>query len=121
MVAVIDPVTGEQVNLASLSDQESISMEADWPSSVNEFQWACLLYTSLLGLVLDVSGRNGDTTLSLFGSLIDVIEVNLLVTRYSLGKNLGDCSGQGSFTMVNVTDGTNVTMGLCSVKFSFSH
>ena len=76
---------------------------------------------SLLGLVLDVSGRNGDTTLSLFGSLIDVIEVNLLVTRYSLGKNLGDCSGQSSFTMVNVTDGTNVTMGLCSVKFSFSH
>lgn len=40
MVAVIDPVTGEQVNLDSLSDQESISMEADWPSSVNEFQWA---------------------------------------------------------------------------------
>ena len=76
---------------------------------------------SLLGLVLDVSGRNGNTTLSLFGSLIDVIEVNLLVTRYSLGKNLGDCSGQSSFTMVNVTDGTNVTMGLCSVKFSFSH
>lgn len=31
MVAVIDPVTGEQVNLDSLSDQESISMEADWP------------------------------------------------------------------------------------------
>ena len=29
--------------------------------------------------------------------------------------------GQSSFTMVNVTDGTNVTMGLCSVKFSFSH
>ena len=40
MVAVIDPVTGEQVNMDSLSDQESISMEADWPSSVNEFQWA---------------------------------------------------------------------------------
>lgn len=40
MVAVIDPVTGEQVNLDSLSDGESISMEADWPSSVTEFQWA---------------------------------------------------------------------------------
>ena len=34
MVAVIDPVTGEQVNLDSLSDQESISMEADWTSSL---------------------------------------------------------------------------------------
>lgn len=40
MVAVMDPVTGEQVNLDSLSDGESISMEANWPSSVTEFQWA---------------------------------------------------------------------------------
>lgn len=40
MVAVIDPVTGEQVNLDSLSDGESLSMEANWPSSVTEFQWA---------------------------------------------------------------------------------
>ena len=40
MVAVIDPVTGEQVNLDSLADEESLSMEADWPSSVKEFQWA---------------------------------------------------------------------------------
>ena len=44
MVAVIDPVTGEQVNLDSLSNEESISMEANWPLSVNEFQWA--LYNS---------------------------------------------------------------------------
>lgn len=40
MVAVIDPVTGKQVNLDSLYDGESISMEAYWPSSVDEFQWA---------------------------------------------------------------------------------
>ena len=40
MVAVIDPATGEQVNLDSLSTGESISMEANWPSDVNEFQWA---------------------------------------------------------------------------------
>ncbi len=40
MVAVIDPVTGEQVNLDSLANEESISMEANWPLSVKEFQWA---------------------------------------------------------------------------------
>lgn len=44
MVAVIDPVTGEQVNLDSLANEESISMEANWPLSVKEFQWA--LYNS---------------------------------------------------------------------------
>ena len=44
MVAVIDPATGEQVNLDALSNEESISMEANWPVSVKEFQWA--LYNS---------------------------------------------------------------------------
>ena len=76
---------------------------------------------SLLGLVLNVCGRNGNTTLSLFGSLIDVLEIYLLVSGYSLCQNLGNSSGQSGFTMVNVTDGTNVTMGLSSFKFSFSH
>ena len=44
MVAVIDPATGEQFNLDALSNEESISMEANWPVSVKEFQWA--LYNS---------------------------------------------------------------------------
>ena len=69
MVAVIDPVTGEQVNLDSLSDQESISMEADWPSSVNEFQWA--LYNTDGELCVegttDISGAQTAVTLLLTG------------------------------------------------------
>ena len=76
---------------------------------------------SLVGLVLNVSGGNGDSTLSLFGSLVDLIEGNGLTGTKSLMKNLGDSSGQSGFTMVNVADGTNVTMGLGSFKFSFSH
>lgn len=40
MFSVIDPVTGEQANLSSLANEESISIEANWPTSVNEFQWA---------------------------------------------------------------------------------
>ena len=69
MVAVIDPVTGEQVNMDSLSDQESISMEADWPSSVNEFQWA--LYNTDGELCVegttDISSAQATVTLLLTG------------------------------------------------------
>ena len=69
MVAVIDPVTGEQVNLDSLSDQESISMEADWPSSVTEFQWA--LYNTDGELCIegktDISSARTSATLLLTG------------------------------------------------------
>lgn len=69
MVAVIDPVTGEQVNLDSLSDQESISLEADWPSSVTEFQWA--LYNTDGELCIegttDISAANTSATLLLTG------------------------------------------------------
>lgn len=69
MVAVIDPVTGEQVNLDSLSDQETISMEADWPSSVSEFQWA--LYNTDGELCVegttDISSAETSATLLLTG------------------------------------------------------
>ena len=76
---------------------------------------------SVLGLILYVCGRNGYSTLSLFGSLIDVAEIGSGISGYSLCKNLGDCSGKSGLTMVNVADGTNVTMGFCSFKLFFSH
>lgn len=69
MVAVIDPVTGEQVNLDSLADEESLSMEADWPSSVKEFQWA--LYNTDGELCIegktDISTAKTSATLLLTG------------------------------------------------------
>ena len=72
------------------------------------------------GLILNVSGVNGDTTLSLFGSLIDVCIVNECCAALH-SKGLGDSSGKSGFTMVNVTDGTDVYMGLTTVKFFFCH
>ena len=76
---------------------------------------------SLICLVLYVSGRNCNTTLSLFRCFIDVLEIYLFITGYSLSQHFCDCSCQSCFTMVNVADGTNVTMRFGSVKFSFSH
>ena len=44
MFSVIDPATGEQINLSALAPGESISMESNWPEDTKEFQWA--LYNS---------------------------------------------------------------------------
>jgi hypothetical protein len=76
---------------------------------------------TLSGLILNVCGGNGYTTCSLLGSLIDVLEVYLLVTRNALSQNLGDSCGKGGLTMVNVTDGTDIAMCLGSFKLSFCH
>jgi hypothetical protein len=76
-----------------------------------------------LGLVLDVGGVDRDTTLSLLRCLIDVLEVDDLVRvgGQSGCENLRDCRSQSGFAVVNVADGTDVAVGLGSVKFSLSH
>ncbi len=40
MFSVIDPATGEQVNLDALADGETLSLEANWPAEADELQWA---------------------------------------------------------------------------------
>jgi hypothetical protein len=75
----------------------------------------------LLGLILNVSGRNGDTTLPLFRSLVDVIESNSFTEAKPVMQSLGDGSSKGGLAMIYVTDGTDVAMRLISLKFSFSH
>ena len=72
------------------------------------------------GLVLNVSGVDGDTTLALFGSLIDGRIVGVLSAALHR-QVLGDGSGQSGLTMVDMTDGADVNMGLVSLKFLLSH
>ena len=75
---------------------------------------------TLVGLILNVSGVDGDTTLSLLGGLVDacvVLEISLTLES----QVLGDGSGQGGLTMVNVTDGTDVYVGLGSFKLLLGH
>ena len=75
---------------------------------------------TLLGLVLNVSSRNRNTSFSLLRSLVDhVICFILCLTVQS--QHLGDCCGQGRLTMVNVADRTNVNMGFASFKFFLCH
>ena len=75
---------------------------------------------TILGLILHVSGVDGDTTLALFGSLIDGRIVGVLSAALHR-QVLGDGSGQSGLTMVDMTDGADVNMGLVSLKFLLSH
>ena len=75
---------------------------------------------TLVSLVLNVSGIDCNTTLSLLRSLIDHI-VSLILSLTLQCQGLGDCSGKCGLTMVNVTDCADVNMGLGSFKFSLCH
>ena len=72
------------------------------------------------GLVLNVRGVDGDTTLALFRSLIDGAVIGVVSTALH-GEELGDRGGQGGLTMVDMTDGTNVYVGLGTLEFLLSH
>ena len=76
---------------------------------------------TLLGLILNVSGVDRDTTSALLRSLIDVSVVHeLCITLQS--QVLGDSSGQSGLAVVNVTDGADVNMRLRTVELClFSH
>ena len=63
----------------------------------------------------------GDSSFSLFRSLIDHIECYCCAKTFSCCKSLCDGCGKSCFTMVNVADGTDVAMGFGSFEFSLCH
>ena len=73
-----------------------------------------------VGLILHVGGVDGDAALSLLGGLVDV-RIILELSLALQSQVLGDGSGQGGLTMVNVTDGTDVYVGLGSFKLLLGH
>jgi len=75
---------------------------------------------TLLGLVLNVSGVDCDTTSLLFRSLIDGI-IGLELSSALEGQPLGDGSGQRGLAVVNMADGADVNMRLSSFKFLLCH
>ncbi len=101
------------VHLSSTCDH--VLYIVSMPRAVN----VCIV--SLLCFILNVSCGNCNTTFSLFRSLIDHIERNSFTCTKPYVQCLCNCSGQSCFTMINVTNGPNITMGFVSFKFSFSH
>ena len=73
-----------------------------------------------LGLVLDVGGRDGDTTPTLFRSVVDGIEGAPVATEH-LGGNASECRSQRGLAVVDVTDGADVDMRFGTLKFFLSH
>ena len=53
----------------------------------------------------------------LFGSLVDAGRKSVELGLALHGQPLGDSGGQSGLTMVNVTDGADVNVGLSSFKF----
>ena len=75
---------------------------------------------TLVGLILNVGGVDGDTTLALLGSLVDA-GVVLVLGLTLQSQILGDGGGQSGLAVVDVTDGADVNMGLGTLEFSLSH
>ena len=77
---------------------------------------------TLSGLVLDVGNVDGDTTLLLFRSGVDLVEVVSRVdVRVLFVQDLGDGCGQGSLTVIDVADGTNVNVRLSTLVLFLCH
>ena len=82
------------------------------------FAGLVVVANAVVGLVLDVSGIDGDAALALFRSLIDGRIVGVLSVAEE-SQVLGDGCGQRGLAMVDVADGTNVDMGLILNKMLF--
>ena len=75
---------------------------------------------TISGLVLYVRSVNSNTSFFLLGSVVDRIE-RAFFRKTFFCKYSGDGSGQGSFTVVYVANGTNVYVRLSPLKLFFSH
>ena len=62
------------------------------------------------GLILYVSGVDGDTALLLLGGVVDLIE-RLDFAQTLRCQYLGDGSGKGGLTVVNMANCTDVDVG----------
>ena len=93
-----------------------LSSTGDHVLNVVSMSWAVnVSVVTFVSLVLNVRSVDCDTTFSLFWSFIDVSVVFELSLTFE-GQSFGDSSSQSGFTVVNVTDGTNVNMGLVSFE-----
>ena len=75
---------------------------------------------ALIRLILHVRSVDGNTSFSLFRSLINIAIFGIGSLTLKC-QHLGNRSGQSGLTMVNVANGTNVNMGFVSLKFSLRH
>ena len=101
------------IHLCSTSDHVLYIVSMSWAVYMSIVTFLCL--------ILYVSCRNCDTTLSFFWSFINILEISSIISLYSVSQYLCDSSCQCCFTMVYMTDSTNVTMWFRSYILFLSH
>src|ERR1700761_6505004 len=74
----------------------------------------------VLGLVLDVGGRDRDAAFLLLGSVVDLLEGLRFCSAHGR-EGFGDRGRQRRLAMVDVTDGADVHMRLIALEFLLSH
>ena len=83
--------------------------------------WAVnMCIVTFFGFIFNGGGVDRDTTGSFFRSFINGSIVQEVCLAF-FGQHFGDSSGQGCFTMIDMTDGANVNMRFCSFVMSFCH
>jgi hypothetical protein len=105
---------GEQGERAPWSDHVLDVVSVTWAVNVR--------IVALLGLVLDMCNRDSDTALTLFWSLVDLIERREWVYIWILVvKHLGNCRSKSGLTVVNVTDGADIDVRLRTFELRLRH
>ena len=98
-----------------------LSCTSDHVFNIVSMAWAvnvCIVTVSCF--VFNVCSVDCDTAFTFFWSFVDhavILEVSLAF----FSQYFCDCSSQSSFTMVNVTDCTDINMRFRTFKFFFSH
>ena len=75
---------------------------------------------ALVGLVLDMGGRDGDAARLLLRSLVDLV-IGRVLRLARLGQHLGDRRRQRRLAVVDVTDGADIAMRLVTFEFCLTH
>jgi hypothetical protein len=100
------------IHLGSSGDHVFHVVSVTWAVNVS--------IVTIFGLILNVSRGDRDTTLFLLRSGVDFI-ISLCFTTLSLSEDSSDSSGEGGFTVVNVTDSADVDVRLVPFELFFSH
>jgi hypothetical protein len=99
------------VTVHALSGREALTKMATLEKELSQKRPFKILAVTIRSFVFNVSSRDCDTTLSLFWRFIDLI-VRHCLRLASKCQSSRDRSRQSSFTMIDVTDCTDVYVGL---------